>query len=240
MPSEAPQDNEPIYPEEEFKGNRKPKSFRDWFLDLYYKATPLFHVNIAWFLLCLPVLTILPSMAGLYYAVLNHNKENNTNWSIFWEGVKKHWLSSLQWGAILILGDLLLALNIWISLNTDEAWSPYTLTVGILVAIIWFAINQFSFPLLLIQEEKKILLAFRNAYVVAVRRPWDTLKVMVLNILITAVSILIPPLWIFISMALITNIQTRTTLKAVEKIRSQDAERDAADAQRERNEPKGE
>jgi uncharacterized membrane protein YesL len=183
--------------------------------------------------------SILPSIAGLYDAVLNYNKKNNANWPIFWEGVKKHWLSSLKWGGINLLVDLLLALNIWISLNTDEEWSLYTLTVGILVAIIWFAINQFSFPLFLIQEEKKILLAFRNAYVIAVRRPLDALKVMVLNIVITAVSILIPPLWIFITMALITNIQTRTTLKAVEKIRSQDAERDVADPHREANDPEG-
>jgi len=232
MPSEAPQENETIYPETEFQENPKPKRFKDWFLDMYYQTTPLFNVNVVWFLLSLPVVTILPSMGGLYYAVLNYQKTKNANWPIFWEGVKKHWLSSLKWGIIVLIGDLLLALNIWFSLNIDEVWSIYTLTIGVLVAIIWFAINQFSFPLLLLQDEKKILLAIRNAYVIVFRRPLDTLKVMALNIVITAVSIFIPPLWMFITMALIVNIQTRTTLQAVEKIRAQDADRDAAEAHR--------
>jgi len=92
---------------------------------------------------------------------------------------------------------------------------------------LWIAIHQFSFPLLLMQDEKKILLAMRNGYVIVMRQPLAALKVMLLSLLINALSILLPPLWIFISMALIVQLRTRTVLKAVKKIKEKDAERDS-------------
>jgi len=136
-------------------------------------------------------------------------------------------------GAIILIVDILFALNIWFSLNIDAVWSLYTLLVGLVMFVIWFAISQFCFPLFLMQEEKKILLAIRNAYVIVFRCPVDALKVIALTLLITIVSIFIPPLWFFISMSLIAHLQTRAALKAVEKIQTQDADRDAADAHRE-------
>ena len=87
------------------------------------------------------------------------------------------------------------------------------------------------------QEEKKIGLAIRNGYVVVIRQPVQALKVLALNLLITAISIILPPLWIFISMALVVQIQTSTMLKAVEQIRAKDADRDAAKAHRESMDP---
>jgi uncharacterized membrane protein YesL len=90
--------------------------------------------------------------------------------------------------------------------------------------------NQFSFPLLLLQKEKKIFLAIRNGYVIVVRQPWVALKTTLLCLLIAFISILIPPLWFFIAMALIAHLQTRAVLRAVEKIRSQDTPDSPKDA----------
>lgn len=238
MPAEPPQDKEPIFPETEFQENQKPKRVKDRLMEIYYDSMPLFNLNVAWFLSIIPLVTILPAQGGLYHAVLNYNQNKPAKWNNYWEGIKDHWFLSLKWGAVVLLGDLLLVLNIWFSLNIDAAWSIYTLLVGLVIGFIWIAINQFSFPLLLLQEEKKILQALRNGYVIVVRRPWDTLKVVLLNLLITAVSIIIPPLWVFITMSLIVHVQTRAVLRALEKIRAQDTGRDAADKQAEGTEDK--
>jgi len=235
MPTETPNNKEPIFPETGLEEIPKPKSFKDRFLNKYYDAIPLFNVNLAWFLSSLALVTILPALGGLYYAMLRYSQDKNADWNIFWEGVKKHWLLSLRWGAMVLLGDLILAVNIWFSLNIEAVWSIYTLLVGLMIGFVWITINQFSFPILLLQEEKKVLLAIRNGYVIFIRRPWDALKVVLLSLLITVVSTLIPPLWVFITMALIAHIQTRTALKAVARIRSKDADNDAADAHRARH-----
>ncbi|MFW5713038.1 MAG: DUF624 domain-containing protein [Brevefilum sp.] len=226
MPAEPSKDKEHIFPETELLKIREPKSFKDRLMNVYYDSLPLFNVNVAWFLLSLPIVSVLPALGGLYYAVLNYNQNKNANWNIFWEGIKKHWLLSLKWAAVVLFGNLLITLNIWFSLNIDTTWSIYTLLFGLMLGIFWISINQFSFPILLLQKEKKIFLAIRNAYVIVLRRPWDAIKVILLNLLITIVSLLIPPFWIFITMSLIVHIQTRSVLKAVKRIQSQDDDPD--------------
>ena len=224
MSEKSAKDEEIIFTETEFEENHKPKKLKEKLIDLYYDSVPLFNANVAWFLFSLPLVTILPALGGLYEAVLHYNRNKTADWKLFWLGVKKNWILSLKWGGTVLSGYILIALNIWFSLNINAAWSDYSLVVGVVIGLIWSAINQFSFPLLLLQEEKRILLAIRNGYVIVVRQPWDALKVLLLNLLITAVSIIIPPLWVFVTMSLILHIQTRTAIRAVEKIRTQDAD----------------
>jgi len=194
---------------------------------LYAKTRPLIKFNLAWFVLSLPVVTIFPALGGLYHAILSFNQETPVEGQTVREGFRKFWQLSIQWGLVVLLGDLLLAGGIWLALDIEAEWGSYALVVGVVFAILWVAINQFSFPLLLLQQEKKVLTAIRNGYVIVVRRPWMALKALGLSLLISLISILIPPLWILISMALITQIQTRTVLNVVEKIRREDSERDS-------------
>jgi len=192
---------------------------------LYAKTRPLIKFNLAWFVLSLPVVTIFPALGGLYHAILSFNQETPADRQAVRDGFRKYWLLSIKWGVLVLLGDLLLAGAIWLALDMEAEWRSYALVVGVVFAILWVAINQFSFPLLLLQQEKKVLTAIRNGYVIVVRQPWAALKVLGLSLLISLVSIGIPPLWILISMALIAQIRTRAVLNTVEKIRKEDSER---------------
>lgn len=220
-----PEKEEPIFPKDQNTADKGRKNLKNRFIDFYYNTIPYFTVNQAWFFMSLPVLTILPALGGLYYAVLSIEQGKGGDWETVWEGFKKHWWLSLQWGALVLAVDILLAVNIWFYLNQGKDWAVVALVITASLAIIWIATNQFSFPLLLLQEEKKIFLAIRNGFVVAIRQPLSTLKVILLTLLIAAVSIVLPPLWVFISMALIVCIRTRTVLKAIQKINQKDTKR---------------
>ena len=233
MPEDKQQENEKIFPESEFLESNEPKSIRDRFMDFYYGLIPLFTINLTWFLMILPVVTIFPATGGLYYAVLELERENTADWNTVWEGVKKHWWLSLKWGLLILFGNIFMIANVWFYLNLDQGWSIFPLTLSIVVLIIWSAITQFGFPMLLLQEEKKIFLALRNAYVIVVRKPLSALKVLLIGFLTTVISLLLLPLWIFVSMAWIIRIRTKTVLKAVDEIKQRDIERDAVIAHRE-------
>ena len=233
MPEDKQQEDKNIFPESEFVESNEPKSVKDRFMDFYYGLIPLFTINLVWFLLSLPVITIFPATGGLYYAVLELERENTADWSTVWVGVKKHWWLSLKWGLLVLFSYIFMVANIWFYLNLDQGWSVFPLTISIVVLILWSTVTQFSFPLLLLQEEKKIFLALRNAYVIVMRKPLSALKVLLISFLTTIISILLLPLWIFVSMAWIIRIRTKTVLKAVEEIKQQDAERDAERARRE-------
>lgn len=233
MPKTQTPDEEPVFPKTDPEEIKKPRNLKERFFNFYYSTIPYFTVNLAWFVMSLPILSIFPALGGLYYAVMEQNQGTSVAWSTVWEGFKKHWWLSVKWGLLVTVVDALLVLNIWFYINLTQTWATFALTATIVLLIVWTAINQFSFPLLLLQKEQKIGQAIRNGYVVVMRQPVQALKDLALTLLISAVSIILPPLWIFISMALIVKIQTSTLLKAVERIHAKDADRDAAKAHRE-------
>lgn len=218
-----------IFPEAEIQ-TRQPRNLKEKFLDFYYNAVPFFNVNLAWIVMSIPVITIFPALGGLYHATLALAQDNQGDWEMVWEGFKKYWWLSVRWGLLVLFVDLILLANIWFYLNISQDWVAFALAVVVMLLIFWIAVNQFSFPLLLLQEEKKIFLAIRNAFVIVMRTPLAALKVMGLTLLIALVSFLLPPLWIFISMALICYIRNRTVINAVKKINQKDSERVASEA----------
>ncbi len=227
MPEADKKENESVFPESMPKNHRRSRTLKERFMDFYYDAIPYFTLNLAWFVMSLPVVTFFPALGGLYTAVIELNQEGRADWSSVWEGFKRYWWLSLRWGFLVLFGDVILAVNIWFYLNIEKIWAIIPLILAITVSVLWIVIHQYSFPLLLMQDEKKILLAMRNGYVIVMHQPLAALKVMLLSLLISALSILLPPLWIFISMALIVQLRTRTVLKTVKKIKEKDAERDS-------------
>ncbi len=239
MPNEKSQVEDQVFDTTQDSPPR-PKSFKESFMRGYYNVVPYFNVNLAWAVMSLPVLTLFPALGGLYSAALMLAKGDTADWGVVWRGFKDHWWLSLRWGLLVLFGDVILLANIWFYLNLSQSWAIFPLVICVFLLIFWLVINQFSFPLLLMQEEKKIFLAIRNGYVIVMRKPLAALKMLLINTGITIVSILLPPLWIFISMSLICYLQSREVLKAVEGIRQKDADLDAAAAHREGDQPEGE
>jgi len=217
------------------KGNQKKSDNRihAWFR----KALALLPLNLSWFALSLPIITIFPALGGLYHAVMVYQKDEPSGWRNVWEGFRKHWLISVQWGLLVLVGDLILFGSIWFFQKGTQNWHPYAAAAGVVFSIIWVAINQFSFPLLLLQKEKNVPIAIRNGYVILMRRPQEALKVLLLTLVICAVSIALPPLWILVTVGVIVQIQTRSVLRSVEKIRAADREKDAIKADHNSAEP---
>ena len=185
MPKETHPQSEPLFNVSEASEIRPPLTLKDKFSTSYYNAVPYFSLNLIWFALSLPVITIFPAQGGLYYAVLQMTQEGRADAGTVWEGFKKYWWLSLRWGLLVYGVEALLLANIWF-------------------------------------YEKKIFLAIRNGLVVVMRKPLAALKVMVFSLLILAVSLVLPPLLVFIAMAWIISIRTRTVIKVLKSLESPD------------------
>lgn len=218
---------------------QQPRSAKDRFLKFYYNAVPFFTLNLAWFVMSLPILTIFPALGGLYHAVLAENQGPSADWRTVWEGFKQHWWLSVRWGLLVVGVDALLAVNIWFYFNQTASWAVFVMMAVIVLLFFWIAINQFSFPLIMLQDEKNLGLALRNGTVLVMRQPLQALKVMALTLLIVIVSTVLPPLWIFISMALIVNLRTRAAINAVQRINAQGRDTEKPQSNREENDSAG-
>jgi uncharacterized membrane protein YesL len=202
----------------------------------YSETLALIHLNLTWFVMSLPGITLFPALGGLYSTIAERNHNKQKDWQEMWHGFKKFGAISLLWGVLVTLGFVILGVSLWFFHTLDGILAGFVRMLIITALMMWAAINQFSLPLLLHQEERQVLLAIRNGYVICLRRPLTALKVTVTSLFITVISILLPPLWVFISVALIAQNQTHTMLDAVKEIRRKDAARDAIKAYRESKE----
>lgn len=193
----------------------------------YDDALALIHLNLTWFVMSLPVITLVPALGSVYATLIKPSQNKSTDWHRLWDGVKQYWAISIVWAVVVSLGYVLLAAGLWFFQTWDGGFAGLATIIIIAAGMLWTAINQFSLPILLLQEERKVILAIRNGFVICLRQPLTALKVTLTTLFIAAVSILLPPLWVFISVALIAQIQTHAMLDAIKKIRRKDAARDA-------------
>jgi hypothetical protein len=221
----------PTNPEADQQQERGP--FKERLLNFYRKSMPYVHINLAWFVLSLPILSFFPALGGLYYAVEALDREEHAEWRTVWGGFKKYGWLSLKWGLVVLTIDIILGLITWFFFSIGQTWGTFAGIATIIILTIWLAINQFSYPLLMKQKDKSIFVAIRNGYVVVLRQPLTAIKLLLLTLLISIVSTLIPPLWILISMALIIHLREMTTQSAVDRIKKVDARRDAIKEHRE-------
>lgn len=229
--SPAPKDDQGK-PEPGRSEDQRTKNLKSRMTSLYTKWRPLFAINLAWFLLSLPLITLFPALGSLYHAVSAFNQGKTPGWNSVWEGFKTYGWLSAKWGLAVMLGYALAGGAMWYLNSLEQDWTAFASAAAGAFLFLWTAINQFSLPMLFQQSEQKVWIAIRNGYVLAIRQPFSALKTLLLTWMIAAFSTLLAPSWVFISMALIAHIQTRATLAAVEKIKSQDAENDTAQAYR--------
>jgi uncharacterized membrane protein YesL len=163
--------------------------------------------NIWWAIMMLPIVTIPPAFAGLYYATAQLASENAVTRDTFFVGFRKYLLASYLWflSNVLVLG--LLLFNIDLSIQFAEvAWLQNLSIVYWILIAVWLSLQVYVFPLLIAQNEPRLLLAVRNSIILWLRHlPFSIFLSIVLVILI-AFSTYFFPFWMVISAGLFTYI----------------------------------
>lgn len=211
---------------------RQTRSLVDWWYEIGDHAIPLFNVNLAFFVISLPLVSFFPALGGLYDAMLKIDRDGGANWGTVWAGFKQHGWLSIKWGLLVIGGYTFLGANIWLFHNSAQVWGGVALAITISATLLWGLINQFSLPILLLQGDKNVFLAIRNGFLITTRRPLAALGVTLISLLIMLFSILLPPLLIFISVAVVTYIQTQWVLSSITMIKASDHRRATPKAHR--------
>jgi uncharacterized membrane protein YesL len=228
MPSIKPLKKTCMPPEDQDLAiSNHPNSLKDWWEEMGDHAIPLFNVNLAFFVISLPVVTILPALGGLYDAILKIKKDGGANWGTVWGGFKKHGWLSMKWGLTVLLGYFFLGANLCVFQGIEPAWGTFAIIAMIVITILWTTINQYSLTLLLVSSDHNILQAIATGFLIMIRQPLASLGVLLVSLSIGLVSILLPPLLIFFSIAAIAFIQTGAALKSLSVLREKDAGRTA-------------
>jgi hypothetical protein len=168
-----------------------------------YDFGDLMVANLFWVLLCLPIITIPPAFAGLYYSTSKLARGQSSSRQTFFEGFKKYFRTSYYWffSNVIVVG---LLFNIDLSAqNTQLAWLQFFSGVSWMILTVWVLLQIYTFPLLIQQDVPRIVLAMRNSAVLWFKNVRFSLLLSVIIILLVLASIYLYPFWFVITAGLI-------------------------------------
>lgn len=198
------------------------KTFKDALIDFWDALIPIVGINIAWFVLTILVVTAFPAFGGIYYATNRIAHGESVNLGTFFEGFKEYFWTSWKWGLVNLLVYSILASNIWFY-GQLEGWGFLALqSLSFSLILIYTCLQIYTFPFLLEQDEPSIKIALRNSFAAFVRYMGRSFGLLFALVLLAGVSVLLPPLWIVITvsfMVFLANWQTLYVIQELEKVR---------------------
>lgn len=193
---------------------------REALADAYYDSISLIAINLLWFLLTLPLVTAPPAAAGLYYATNRLAHRRSANWRTFFEGFRVHFWLGWRWALANLLVLAVLGVNVWFYGRMGWDWGNWIQSVFLGLSILWGLLQIYTFPLLLEQRDRRVLVAVRNSAVLYLRRPLFSVGLALVVMLLIGLSTwLLPPCWLFFTASLSAFLANRGTIVLIETLR---------------------
>ncbi len=162
-------------------------SIRSWWDDLIWLAM----VNLALVVCWITVIFGPPATLGLYYISHELIRGQALGFSGLIEGARKYFFKSWGWALANLLVLLLLWSNIVFYGNIDVVWVKGLPIVMFLLGLVWLVVQFYALPFLMLQEQKSLIVAWRNAYLIAALYPKYTLVIMLFVVLILVISLVL-------------------------------------------------
>lgn len=159
-------------------------------------------VNLAWFVLSLPVITLPVTMAGLTYFTHEMVHGESVGWKDFFVGIRKYFWPSMRY---LLLNLFIFFLLLFYFLNIGKILpgaASFILGLILVLFLIWLLFMPFVFALMVQQEKPSLRSGLRNGLVMWLKWPGVTIiAVMLVYFLVGISSIFLLP-WCFITASL--------------------------------------
>lgn len=192
---------------------------RDALFNAYINSIPLIIINVAWFVLTLPVITAIPALGGLFYATNHMAHQRAASWQTFLEGIRSCFWLSLRWGLMNLVMFGLLGLSIWFYAQVKESWAAVVRPLVVSMLILWMLLQMYTFPLLLEQEDQRLVTALRNSAVIWVKRPlFSLMQAAILAVMFVVSTYWMGPAWIFITGSLGAYLANRAVIDSIAQI----------------------
>jgi len=176
---------------------------KDFWEELFMLAL----MNLVTALLLIPVVTFPPALTGLWNVANLVAQGKSIAWSDYFEAFRKYfwksWLLALI--NIVLLATFLVNLRFY-----SPGVAPFQISenVGFLIrtfwvslTLMWVALQMYPLAMLLEQSDQRVRVAIRNSFVLLFAHPGFSLVLFILIVLVSALSTVIPVLWVLVSAA---------------------------------------
>jgi len=171
-------------------------------VNAYDAGWELVQINLLWFVLSIPIITLPFTMAGLAYYMHELAHGESMTWRDFFVGIRKYFWPSMRFLLLnLIIIFLLLFYDIYFS-HLNNSFTSIVIGLIYGIGIIWLLLMPFVFPLMLEQKKPGLRNGLRNSLVMYLKWPGITLLVVILVYLLAYGSYLILVPWGIITASL--------------------------------------
>jgi uncharacterized membrane protein YesL len=188
---------------------------------------PLMLINFAASICVLFILPGPPAIFALYVVANELAHGRSVDFGDFTAGLRRYFFKSWQWA----VPNLLVAFLVWIALRYYGTLGSELGTVlqvlVIVVAAVWIMVQFFALPYLIEQQDKRLILAWRNGLFTSLASPLFTLSAIIVAILIVVISIATVALVFLGGACLFALFGTRVVFNRLEafNVRERDAQR---------------
>ena len=147
--------------------------------------------NLAWLVLCLPIVTAPASFAALYCVAEMAAREKPISARDFFAAFRQYFAKGLLLGLIDLMLAVVIVANLLFYSQLAASWAQVARAVWIAVGVFWILVQVYLFPMLVVQLEPSIKWALRNALMMTLGQPVFTLIVALEAITLLVISILL-------------------------------------------------
>ncbi len=188
------------------------KALWDTLVEAFDASGQVVTSNLLWFALTLPLVTAPLALAGLYYCAYKLARGQAAGRDTFFKGVRLYGWAAYRFVLMHLVVIAVLVANFIFYGRMNQQWSTWAQGAAAGLLVLWLVANIFTFPLYMIQSEKKLRTALRNCYVLYVKRPGWCFSLLAFLLLLSAVSTLLGPSWALCSACLVLMLCCRFTL----------------------------
>lgn len=170
-------------------------------------------LSIFWLICCIPIVTIGPSTAALYYVSLKiARKEDPSVLKSFFHSFKDNFKQGVLLTLIFLLVGFILYADYFIVPNMTGSIQTVLKIVLLFIGLVYLMITSYTFPLLA-QFENTIKQTLKNAFLLSVRHFLRTIIIILLNALpilalvfLTELVLQYLPIYVFLVPGLIASL----------------------------------
>ncbi len=157
--------------------------------DFYDEMFVMVGANLLWVVMAIPVVTIPLGNAGMMYLTNQIAHHKSIEFRMFFQGIKEYWAKSYLLALLNVLAAVLFYANMRFYGQMNASWASVIQGLFVGLFVIWCLIQIYVFPMLMEQQEPRLLLALRNAAFLAFASPIPTIVLAVLLIVVAALCI---------------------------------------------------
>lgn len=184
--------------------------------DLVEEVFWLILLNILWCILAVLVLPMPFATAGLAWVAATIGEGKVISLRTFIEGGRRLWKPAYLWGLANLAAGAIIWLNFSFYYNHPASWAIFPRLLVVAVALWWVAVQFYTFPFLIVQEEPSLKMAYRNSMILIIAQPVLAGAVFVVVVLLSVVSYLLKmfPLVMFY-FAVLALLANRTVVETI-------------------------